>query len=280
MRHWTGSKPLTVIPMKYLQSCIAYREKHVHPLSMPLLTCRLSAHGSQLTTPWVTNQLSSSPVNLFDLNEGVQQERLGVWLTDNLHPSGVYQSPQIPTGSNSTREMTDLLLTYPHGTIFIESKAVSVISRAELPSREQLKKSTAGHVEKALKQLRGAIRRLKDGTEIMTEAGRALEPERDQPVHAIILVADFDLIEDRSRYGRDFIEEFVSATGCFIHMLDVTELLRVVQAAEIISDRSQEMTAMMAFDYYLIERMKIAIQSDCLCAEVLLRFEDANNQID
>jgi hypothetical protein len=59
----------------------------------------------RVTTP------SPSLIDLFDGNEGNQQEQLCVWLTDNLQPSGVYHSPQIPKGSG-TRELTDILLSH------------------------------------------------------------------------------------------------------------------------------------------------------------------------
>ncbi|MBI3444893.1 MAG: hypothetical protein HY055_05945 [Magnetospirillum sp.] len=63
---------------------------------------------------FITAGASSSLIDLFDGDEGNQQEQLGVWLTDNLQPSGVYHSPQIPKG-NGTRELTDLLLSHEFG---------------------------------------------------------------------------------------------------------------------------------------------------------------------
>jgi CMP-2-keto-3-deoxyoctulosonic acid synthetase len=82
------------------------------------------------------------------------------------------------------------------------------------------------------------------------------------------------LIEDRKTYGRPFIEEFMKATGGFLHLLDVAELLRIVQAAEMIAARGTKTTPMMALDYYLMERAKKTLLADTLCIEVLLRFAD------
>lgn len=75
-------------------------------------------------------------------------------------------------------------------------------------------------------------------------------------MHAIVLIPEFSLIENQAQYGRTFIADFMEATGGFIHLPDVPELLRVVQAAEILSRRDSKVTPLMAFDYYLLERVE------------------------
>jgi hypothetical protein len=98
--------------------------------------------------------------------------------------------------------------------------------------------------------------------------------ERGKPAHAIVLIPDLHLIDDRSAYGLEFIRDFVKATAGFPHLLDLSELLRVVQAAEMISARGKTATTMMAFDYYLTKRAERALEAGTLCIEVLLRFAD------
>ena len=92
-------------------------------------------------------------------------------------------------------------------------------------------------------------------------------------MHAIILIPEFALIENQERFGPAFIAEFMETTGGFIHLLDVAELLRVVQAAEMISRGSSKVTPLMAFDYYLMERAKLTRDAGTLCIEVLLRID-------
>lgn len=67
-------------------------------------------------------------------------------------------------------------------------------------------------------------------------------------------------------------------TGGFAHLLDISELLRVVQAAEMLAARGTTTTPMMAFDYWLIERAKKAAKAETLCIEVLLCFDDEEIQ--
>jgi hypothetical protein len=222
---------------------------------------------------FITAGASSSLINLFNYDEGNQQEQLVLWLTDNLQPFGVHHSPQIPKGAG-TRELTDILLSHEFGAILIESKTLSILTREKLPDRAKLKRDVTSHIGKAFGQLRGAIRKLKSGISVTSPNGHTLSVEREKPAHAIVLIPDLDLVDDRSDYGIKFMKEFMDATGSFAHLLDISELLRIVQAAEMISLRGTKTTPMMAFDYYLRERTKTAFKAGTLCVEVLLRFAD------
>jgi hypothetical protein len=221
----------------------------------------------------ITNQVTESLINLFDQDEGRQQEQLALWLTDNLQPTGAYASPQIPKGKG-LRELTDVLLSYQSGSILIESKTLTVLGRDVLPSREKLAHNTEDHIAKAVNQLKGAIRQLKLGTPIATKTGSLIGVERTQPVHAIVLIPDFGLIKEKDVYDRRMMASFSEETGGLIHILDVSELLRIVQASEMISERGTSTTPMMAFDYYLIERAKMAYRTGTLFVEIILRFSD------
>lgn len=222
---------------------------------------------------FITAGASASLIDLFDGDEGNQQEQLGVWLTDNLLPFGVHHSPQIPKGAG-TRELIDILLSHEFGAVLIESKTLSVIARERLPDRAKLTRDVAAHIGKAFDQLRGAIRKLKSGVPVTSSTGVLIEVERENPVHAIVLIPELDLVEDHHAYGIEFMTDFMRATGGFAHLLDIAELLRIVQAAEMIAARGQTTTPMMAFDYYLIERAKTAAEAGKLCIQVLLRFAD------
>jgi hypothetical protein len=228
---------------------------------------------SPVSNHFITSHATSSLIELFNNDEGNQQEQVGIWLTDNLHPHGVHHGPQIPKG-NGFRELTDILLSYEFGSVLIESKVLAIFARDVLPNRTKLACDVSAHIAKAVNQLRGAMRRLKDGAPVTSKAGASLDIERTQPMHGIVLIPDLDLIDDRKAYGITFIREFMKATGGFLHLLDVAELLRVVQAAEIIAARGIKTTPMEAFDFYLLERAKKTLAAGTLCIEVLLRFED------
>lgn len=222
---------------------------------------------------YITTNATASLIDLFDNDEGNQQEQLGVWLTDSLHPLGTFHSPQVPKGAG-TRELIDILLSHEFGATLIESKTLAILARERLPERAKLKRDISAHIGKAFAQLRGAIRALKSGVPVTNLNGETLTVERDKPAHAIVLVPDLELVEDHAAFGVKFIHDFMKATGGFPHLLDISELLRIVQAAEMIAARGTTTTPMMAFDYYLIERAKKAGDAGTLCIEVLLRFAE------
>ena len=210
----------------------------------------------RLRNHMITESASSSLIDLFDEDEGNQQEQIGIWLTDGLNPLGVWHTPQRPYKDGQTRELTDILMSYENGPVLIESKALAILTRASLPNREKLARKISKHISKAFGQLEGGIKKLKNGTKITDIDGNILKIPREKPAHAIVLIPDLDLIEDREKYGLEFIKNFMEKTGAFPHILDISELLRVVQSAEKIAKSGTTTTPMMAFDYYLMERIK------------------------
>lgn len=239
-----------------------------------LLTISLhTAAWNGLSSQLVTAQGVAVPVDLFDSNEGAQQEQLTLWLTDSLHPLGAHRSPQVPKRTGY-RELTDVLLSHEFGTFLIESKALTIFGRARLPNRSKLARDMAAHIKKAIAQLKGGVRQIKGGAAVTSATGSLIDVERQNPAHCIIVVPDLDLIKGHDVSGVVTIRDFMEVTGSFIHLLDLAELSRVVQAAHMISSRSENVTVMMALDYYLVERAEKTCKAGTLAIEVLLRFSD------
>lgn len=229
---------------------------------------------NEIRSTFITSSTGASLVNIFEGDEGNQQEQIGIWLTDNLTPSGVHHSPQRTYKKNETRELSDILISHKFGAILIESKTLSILSRETLPGREKLKRNLSKHISKAFDQLKGGIKTIKDGANIFSKNGQPLSIDRENPAHAIVLIPELSLIEDYFEYDSEFIKNFVAETKSFPHILDIAELLRVIQAAEMISSRSDETSAIMAFDYYLVGRFERAVEANTLCIQLLLRFSD------
>lgn len=230
-------------------------------------------HWNPVRNTLVTNQAGLSELSLFDLDEGRQQESLVIWLTDNLHPDVIIDQPQINKG-NRLRELTDILLGYSHGTFIFESKALGLLSRPELPDRTKLSKNVLGNIAKASKQLKGAARQIRQGAAIYDAKGREHDIERTQPIHAIILVPDLGLLPEK--FGFDLMYEFMSQTRGYLHILDPSELLRMVQIAEGLVRRSesQTITPMMALDTRFIKRAQTYFDAQSLNVEIITHFVD------
>jgi hypothetical protein len=230
-----------------------------------------SVHWNELHAIYITNQAGASSLSLFNKDEGGQQEEIAVWLTDSLHPGGCFKSPRVH--EKVSRELSDILLSHEYGAILVESKALAILTRDNLPNRDKLARDLTKHVSKAAAQLAGGIRNLHNNRVITDKGGVPLDIERKQPAHAIILVPDLSLLEHASELGPKFVYEFMKATGGYLHILDPAELLRVVQEAEMIARDSTRVSTIMAFDWYLMERAKLAATHPSPSFAVLFRKE-------
>lgn len=60
------------------------------------------ANWNPIISHFITSHATSSPIDLFNENEGSQQEQIGVWLTDSLHPFAVCpRQPARPSEAES-----------------------------------------------------------------------------------------------------------------------------------------------------------------------------------
>ncbi|MGR6331445.1 hypothetical protein ACU5AX_20480 [Sphingomonas sp. XXL09] len=252
----------------------ALRDGKVADPTMLLIDLPAVPEWHQVRNSLITSRSGVSEMNLFDLDEGRQQEKLVIWLADNLHPDVIIDQPQIMK-SGRFRELTDILLGYSGGTFIFESKALKLFNRPELPDRTKLSKNVLASIKKGLKQLKGAARQIRDGATIYDLDGREQEVERTQPIHAIILVPDLRLLPPK--FGFDMMVEFVKATRGYLHILDPSELLRIVQIVEGLVRRSesQTITPMMALDSRFIERAETCVEAQSLNVEIITRFEAA-----
>jgi hypothetical protein len=226
-----------------------------------------------LKSHYITNRISSSLISIFETNEGGQQEEIALWLIDNLQPTGAVKSPWVHETSNA-RELSDLLISYHYGAFLIESKTLGIMARATLPDREKLTRGVVKHLRRATKQLIGGVKNLRRGHRITDREGREIEVERTNPTHVIVLVPDLSLLANATEFGGAFLRKASLDCGGIFHILDPSELLRVVQAAEMISASSKAVTPIMAFDYYLMERAKRAAKHSTPNFGVLFRNRD------
>lgn len=228
---------------------------------------------AQVNSHFITSSAATGFVSLFDNNEGAQQEALAHWLLGELALDGIFRSPQVDE-RGKRRELTDMLLTHRYGNILFESKALSLLSRPDLPPRARLAQQTIGHVRKAARQLAGAARNIAVGSCIMDRDGNVVRVDRDQPPHLVILIPDLTLLAESDEVGIPFYRSFMKDTKGFLHILDPCELLRIVQAGLMIAARGQETTPMMGVDCWLVRRAEQFVKCGHPTFHVLLRFDE------
>ncbi len=226
-----------------------------------------------IKSTYITNRITDSQILLSDPNEGGQQEEIALWLTDNLQSKGTVKSPQIHQ-PNQSRELSDLLLSHDYGPFLIESKTLGLLDQEILPNRTKLTNILLKHLDKATRQLIGGVKNVRRGYRITDKQGNEVDVERSMPPHVIILVPDLSLLSKAEEYGGDFIRTVSQNVEGFFHILDPTEPLRMVQAAEMIAARNVAITPLMGFDSYLMRRIEIALNKPTPHFGMLIRFSD------
>lgn len=212
---------------------------------------------NEIKSSYLTNAGGSSDLSIFSPDEGAQQEALALWLTDGLQPSGAVINSEIFLNGRK-REFTDVLFSYQFGTFFIESKTLAIFSRPKLPNRHRLTLNIESHLRKATGQLAGALRAVRGGAEV-TKDGQVVPLQIEVPPHVIVLVPDLTLLANSTEFGGHFIKGYMIEHRAFLHILDTTELVRMVQAAQMIASAGNSTTAMMGFDAHLVERFQRAL---------------------
>ncbi len=230
-----------------------------------------------LNSHFILNGTDTAALNLLTDNEGRHQEQIAHVLLGNLSPKGAFLNTMLHEPSGS-KEFMDIVLTYKNGTILLESNSLSIFEqRVSLPPRTKLAKNTKKSVKKAIKQLKGAARTLRDNVKIFDDHGKTIELESNQLIHAVILVPDLALLANDSKEWFTDIVSFKEKTGGLLHMLDTVQLFRAAQAAEMIAKASTRSTPMMALDYYLIKRAEIASKYDSINFDMIALTSRASN---
>jgi hypothetical protein len=127
-------------------------------------------------------------------------------------------------------------------------------------------------VKKAVRQLVGGIKNVRQGLCVTDATGKVIKVERTKPAHLIVLVPELSVLNDTTEFNATFYSDAMKASGGFLHILDVCELLRVIQAAQAIASRGKTTAPLMALDYYLVKRAEQFMTIGQPNFEVLLRF--------
>jgi len=223
---------------------------------------------------YITNQLQRGLLSIFEENEGSQQEEIAHWLIDNLDPEGAFRNPQVHE-EGGVRELCDLLMSHQYGAFLIESKTLSIWVRPELPRRTKLTSQIRRHhLPEAIRQITGTVKNLRRGLRITDHRGTEIQVEREALPHVIVLVPDLTLLHDATEFGGEFFKNQCLNCGSFFHILDPAQLLRIVQVAGSLASRVKSITALMAFDHFLMKRAEYSWGENTPDFDVIHRFVD------
>jgi hypothetical protein len=149
-------------------------------------------------------------------------------LLDDLFGERLYRSPQVQHGPGR-RELIDIMGIGPEAPVLIESKVRAVLAAQPQSSLEKHARRMDKAVEKGLKQLGGAIRRLRSGVEVYRHSGEAIAVTAADLVNieAIVLISSMNPQMNWERITSQVLEA-AKTHQAFFHVLDLTELRKLV----------------------------------------------------
>lgn len=199
--------------------------------------------------------VGNGSVSLADQDQGEELERLVFQAFDFLCPSGAFRRPLVRKDSG-TRELCDVLalsrvpIDENEGLFVIQSKVEPIWRERLSRHTERRALSIQKNVQRAVKQLAGAVRTLRRGRTILRSDGVPLRgrlPDENAQVealealdlskraknvgHAIAIVSELHQAVDWKMIGL----ELAKATSKFkflFHVMDLSELLHLVAGAK------------------------------------------------
>lgn len=195
------------------------------------------------TAPIVLNLSKLVVAELYgiSLNDGVQQFSIAdadegggleqsTWqLIDDFFLGNTFRSPQVTSG-NKRRELTDVLALTDKGAFLFESKALGVFSTSPAQSTTRRARSLEGRILKAIGQLVGAVKSLRNGEQVFSGDGMPVEIDRTIPPHGIVLLSEMYPFGDWPMISRHLINSS-QQSAAMLHILDLNELLIMVASS-------------------------------------------------
>lgn len=197
--------------------------KHLIPL---LLTISEPIPNYVITTGSTTKTI------LNDNDEGSGQEQSIYALIDCIYPNSTFHSPQIKKGTLK-RELIDIIgFDVESNTIYLfESKAMGILKTKMNRSSERRAASVEDHIDTALHQLKGAIKKIRSGEYLYSKEGQIINiPERKTSlIHAIILISEMYFLIDWCEIADIIIKSSEQDQyKALFHVLDLQELQYLV----------------------------------------------------
>jgi hypothetical protein len=176
-----------------------------------------------------------SPANgewRFDFkDEGGNLEQTIQELLETRFPGQVYRSPKVDDGSEK-RQLTDVMLVTPEAVFLFESKVLALLARGLGISVDRRARATSKHFDKAVGQLVGAVKRLRNGANIYSEDGNPLSITfNGKVIHAVNVVTTELAKLDFKQVARNLTAAASEAAACY-HFIDLAQLQQHVVFAE------------------------------------------------
>lgn len=161
---------------------------------------------------------------LDEVNEGRSFEK-SIYITlYQVYTDRAYLSPEVP--SDKSRELTDIAGFDSEAICLIQAKALSVFAVDILRPTSRRASSVKKDINKALNQLKGAVRQIREGKEILSSRKELIEVQNHNKaiIHGIVLISEMHHAIDWKTVTRQIFEFSNINEMVFFHVMELKEL--------------------------------------------------------
>jgi hypothetical protein len=198
-------------------------------------------------------------------NEGAELEKEVFTVISSIFKQNTFKSPTIPFKSTS-RELTDIFAFSDLGIFLLETKALSVFNAAEDRTMDRKVANLQKQVSKAISQLVGAIKKIKENTPILDENKNEILFNRSLVPHGIVLVSEMLVFGEWEHTIGQMMKAMIE-TNSMIHVMDMKEFMQFVGNAN---------DSMYQFDHFLVQRAQKFAEHPAIFVET--RFLPGKNE--
>lgn len=189
--------------------------------------------------------------NALSEDEGGGFEQSTWQLLESLFDRQLYKSPQTINNAEKKRELTDVFAFNDQGIFLFETKDSSVLKTSPERSTERRAKNIESQINKALKQLCGAIRVIKNDQKIVSKAGGEISFERQIIPHGIVVISEMSPFVNWEEITSTLIDMALESSS-MLHIIDLVELRNLIGYS----------SSAYHFDYYLMQRFESVVNKE------------------
>ena len=173
-----------------------------------------------------------------DPDEGGGLEKSVYLLLEANFPGTTHLNPEFDDGPKR-REFCDVLTVGNNEVFIIQSKVMAMLQRNPEQTTERRVKNVYSNFQKAVSQLRGSVRKLRQGQEIYSNGGAEIliGENAKKLVHGIVLLSSTNLSLPWAEVSRELIAASVKSRAEF-HVLEFGELQQHVAFGKTLNQMS------------------------------------------
>lgn len=196
---------------------------------------------------------NTSYFSLDNINEGNSLELEVLTALDGIFKDKIYHSPYF-IDKALKKELTDLFAVTEYGIFIIETKCMAILQLEKENSIDRRVANVQKQIKKALKQVSGVCKNIKNNKIYKKETGEEILFNRDLIPHCIIIIDELIAFGEWEGIILEMMQTMIKDSS-YINILDIIELMKLVK----ICNSSSEY-----FDYNLMKRTETFVQKQSL----------------